>query len=196
MSEEKYFLRFGKFNMSRIGKQKIAIPAGVTATVALEKGLQVVKIKGPIGELVRDFKPEIKIEIANGEISATPTAESIFIRSLWGTYVAHMKNMVEGVSKGFKKVLIIEGIGFKVALAGEKLTFNLGFSHPVEVKLPKGIKALVEKNVLTLTGYDKEALGQFAEKVVSLKKPEPYKGKGIKYEGQVIKLKQGKKTVS
>ena len=182
--------------MSRIGKQKVAIPAGVTATIALEKGLQVVKIKGPLGELVRDFKPEIKLEIANGEISATPTAESIFLRSLWGTYIAHIKNMVAGVTKGFKKVLIVEGIGFKVQLAGEKLTFNLGFSHPIEVKLPKGIKAAVEKNVMTLTSPDKELLGQFAEKVVSLKKPEPYKGKGIKYEGQVIKIKQGKKTVA
>lgn len=182
--------------MSRIGKQIITIPAGVTATIALERGLQVVKIKGPLGELVRDFKPEIKIEIANGQITANPTAESIFLRSLWGTYVSHMKNMVEGVTKGFKKVLIIEGIGFKVALTGDKLTFNLGFSHQIFVKVPKSIKALVEKNVLTLTSYDKEALGQFAEKIVSLKKPEPYKGKGIKYEGQVIKIKQGKKTVS
>lgn len=182
--------------MSRIGKQKIAIPAGVTATLSLEKGLQIVKIKGPLGELVREFKPEVKIVIENGEITATPTSESIFIRSLWGTYVAHMKNMVEGVTKGFKKVLIVEGIGFKVLLAGEKLTFSLGFSHTIEVKLPKGIKALVEKNVLTLTSHDKELLGQFAEKIVSLKKPEPYKGKGIKYEGQVIKIKQGKKTVS
>lgn len=182
--------------MSRIGKQKIVIPPGVTANIALEKGLQVVKIKGPLGELVRDFKPEIKIDLTNGEITALPTAESIFLRSLWGTYIAHIKNMVEGVSKGFKKVLIVEGIGFKVQLAGEKLTFSLGFSHPVEIKLPKGIKAVVEKNVLTLTGSDKELLGQFAEKVVSLKKPEPYKGKGIKYEGQVIKIKQGKKTVS
>ncbi|HBM45894.1 MAG: 50S ribosomal protein L6 [Parcubacteria group bacterium GW2011_GWF2_38_76] len=182
--------------MSRIGKQKITVPSGVTATIALEKGLQVVKIKGPQGEMSREFRPEIKIDITNNEITATPTVESIFGRSLWGTYVAHLKNMVKGVTEGFKKVLIVEGIGFKVQLAGEKLNFSLGFSHPVEVKLPKGIKATAEKNVLTLNSFDKELLGQFAEKIVSLKKPEPYKGKGIKYEGQVIKIKQGKKTVS
>lgn len=182
--------------MSRIGKQKVAIPVGVTVNIALEKGLQVVKVKGPLGELVRDFKPLIKLELVNGEITASPIEESIFARSLWGTYIAHIKNMIEGVNKGFKKVLIVEGIGFKVQLQGEKLVFSLGFSHPVEVKLPKGIKAAVEKNVLTLNSFDKELLGQFAEKVTALKKPEPYKGKGIKYEGQVIKIKQGKKTVS
>ncbi|MEI6296806.1 MAG: 50S ribosomal protein L6 [bacterium] len=182
--------------MSRIGKQKLTIPAGVQVNLSVEKGLNIFKVKGPLGEVSREFKPEIAIEINGSDIKLTPKSETIFLRSLWGTYAAHIKNMLEGVTKGFKKVLIIEGIGFKAQVAGEKITFNLGFSHPVEKMIPKGLKVVMEKNVMTISGFDKELVGQFAEKVTSLKKPEPYKGKGIKYEGQVIKIKQGKKTVS
>lgn len=182
--------------MSRIGKQKLEIPTDVQATLVVERGVQIIKIKGPLGELTREFRPEVKAEIENGEVKLTPQVESIFARSLWGTYSSHTKNMIEGVTKGFKKVLIIEGIGFKALLAGDKITFHLGFSHTIEVKVPQGIKVTVEKNVVTITGFDKELVGQFAQKIVALKKPEPYKGKGIRYEGQVIKLKQGKKTVS
>lgn len=183
--------------MSRIGKQKLVIPSGVQVSLNVEKGLNIFKVKGPLGELVREFKPEIKIVIENGEIKLTPTdEESIFLRALWGTYASHIKNMLEGVTKGFKKVLIIEGIGFKAQVAGEKITLSLGFSHPVEIKIPKGIKVVMEKSNMIITGFDKELVGLFAEKVTALKKPEPYKGKGIKYEGQIIKIKQGKKTVA
>lgn len=182
--------------MSRIGKQILTIPSGTTVSIATEKGVQVVTVKGSLGELVREFNPDIEIVIEDNTVTSKPKKETIFLRSLWGTYMSHLKNMIEGVTNGFKKVLIIQGIGFKVQLAGDKLTFNLGFSHPIEMKVPKGITVLVEKNVMTLTSFDKELLGQFADKIVSLKRPEPYKGKGIKYEGQVIKIKQGKKTVS
>ncbi len=182
--------------MSRIGKQIIELGSGVQASLSAEKGGQVFKVKGPLGELSRFFRPEIKILIENGEIKLEPVRETIFLRALWGTYASHIKNMVDGVNKGFSKVLLVEGIGFKVALSGDKLVFSLGFSHPVEVIIPKDIKATVEKNKLTISGIDKEAVGQYARKIVAKKKPEPYKGKGIRYEGQVIKLKQGKKTVS
>lgn len=182
--------------MSRIGKQIVTVPAGVQATVALERGLQVFKVKGPLGELTRDFRPEIKIEIGADGIKFTPRAKTIFLNALWGTTASHVKNMVEGVTKGYKKVLVIEGIGYKAAVQGEKMVLNLGFSHPVEMKIPKGIKVTVEKGNITIAGIDKELVGLFSEKVTALKKPEPYKGKGIRYEGQVIKLKQGKKTVS
>jgi len=182
--------------MSRIGKQITILNQGVSANLTLEKGEQLLKVKGPLGELSRYFRPEIKIEIEGDGIKTTPTSESIFQRALWGTYSSHIKNMVEGVTNGFKKNLIVEGIGFKVQVSGEKLVFSLGFSHPVEMKIPKGIKATAEKNNLTIFGIDKELVGQFSENITALKKPEPYKGKGIKYEGQVIKLKQGKKTVA
>lgn len=183
--------------MSRIGKQQLTIPAGVQASLIIEKGLQIFKVKGPLGELSREFRPEINIEINGSEIKLTPKDEKIiFLKALWGTYASHIKNMIEGVTKGFTKVLIIEGIGFKAVVAGDKITFNLGFSHQIERQIPKGIKVVMEKSRMTITGFDKELVGSFAEKITALKKPEPYKGKGIKYEGQVIKLKQGKKTVS
>ena len=183
--------------MSRIGKQKLTIPSGVQASLNIEKGLQIFKVKGPLGELSREFKPEIKIEINGQDIKLTPeNEEEIFLKALWGTYASHIKNMIEGVTKGFKKVLVIEGIGFKAQVAGDKITLSLGFSHPVEIKIPKGLKVVMEKSNMTITGFDKELVGLFAEKVTALKKPEPYKGKGIRYEGQVIKLKQGKKTIA
>ena len=183
--------------MSRIGKQKIELKSNVQATLTSDAhGVQTLKLKGPLGELSRAFKPEIVIKIEGSQIILTPKEESLFINALWGTYASHIMNMIEGVTTGFKKVLIIEGIGFKAAIAGEKMTFNLGFSHPVEMMIPKGIKVTVEKGNVTVTGIDKELVGLFCARVVALKKPEPYKGKGIKYEGQVIKLKQGKKTIA
>jgi len=182
--------------MSRIGKQKLEIPKDVTAGIVIEKGLQIIKIKGPLGDLSREFRPEIKIEIVGNEFKLTPKAETIFLRSLWGTYASHIKNMMEGVTKGFKKMLIIEGIGFKAQAQGDKVVFNLGFSHPIEMKFPKEVKVTVEKNNIFVAGVNKELVGLYAEKITALKKPEPYKGKGIRYEGQVIKLKQGKKTVA
>lgn len=183
--------------MSRIGKQKIVVASNIQASVGRDaEGAQTLKIKGPSGELSRVFRPEIEIKIENGEIVLTPKEETLFINALWGTYASHILNMIEGVTKGFKKVLVIEGIGFKTVVQGEKMVFNLGFSHQVEMPIPKGIKVVVEKSNIIVTGIDKEQVGQFCAKVVELKKPEPYKGKGIKYEGQVIKLKQGKKTIA
>ena len=180
--------------MSRIGKQIINIPAGVTVNLSDVSGNQNLKIKGPLGEVSRDFKPSVAIKIEGSEIKFVP--ESDKVKALWGTYAAHVKNMVKGVTEGFKKVLQLEGIGFKAQLAGDKLTMSLGFSHPVIVQVPKGLKMAIEKNIMTITGIDIELVGLFACRLVALKKPEPYKGKGIRYEGQVIKLKEGKKATA
>lgn len=178
--------------MSRIGKQIIEIPAKVE--VALNGG--VLRVKGPLGELTREFKSDIIITVADKTITLAPVAETIFSRSLWGTYAAHIINMIKGVTEGYTKKMTIEGVGYKVELKGTQLIFALGFSHPVPMDIPKGIKAAVEKNTLTLSGCDKESVSQFAAQIVANKPPEPYKGKGIIYAGQVVRRKQGKRSVA
>ncbi len=183
--------------MSRIGKQKLIIPEKVEAR--LEKtsaGDTRFCVKGPLGELNRLFLKEIKIEMKDGEISLQATGDSIFNRSLWGTYAAHIKNMLEGVTKGFAKTLIIEGIGYKADVLGQELSMSLGFSHPLKVAIPSGIKVKSEKGSLNISGIDKELVGEYAAKIRSYKKPEPYKGKGIRYDGERILRKQGKKSVA
>ncbi len=176
--------------MSRIGKQIITIPAGTTVTQTGE----LFAVKGPKGELKKNFKSVIAITINGSEITLVPTEDTPFTRALWGTYASHIKNMIAGVNTGYQKKLIIEGVGFKSEASAEKLTLALGFSHQVFVPIPTGIAVKAEKNVLTIDGIDKELVGQFANTVRSLKKPEPYKGKGIRYEGEVIRRKQGKKS--
>lgn len=178
--------------MSLIGKQQIKIPAKVEVKTIDD----LVTVKGPLGELSRKFPRNIEIKISDGVVTVNPVRMDKFSRSLWGTFASHIKNMIEGVTVGFKKVLIIEGVGYKAELAGEKINFSLGFSHQVPMMIPKGLAVKHEKGVLTITGSDKELLGAFASKIVAKKKPEPYKGKGIRYEGQVIRRKQGKKTVA
>ncbi len=183
--------------MSRIGKKIIELPEKVEATLGDSKnGLRVLKIKGPLGEISRDFRREINILLDGREIRLEPMDKSLFANALWGTYGSHIFNMIEGVTKGYTKNLQIEGIGFKAQLAGDKIIFSLGFSHPVEMKIPAGIKVLIEKSNMTISGFDKDLVGKFTASIVDLKKPEPYKGKGIRYQGQIIKLKQGKKTVA
>ena len=118
-----------------------------------------------------------------------------FSKSLWGTYASHIKNMIIGVQTPYQKKLILEGVGFKSEVKGKELNFSLGFSHPVIVSIPEGITATAEKNNITITGIDKELVGSFTAAVRALKKPEPYKGKGMRYENEVIRRKQGKKTV-
>ena len=183
--------------MSRIGKQKLIIPEKVE--VRLEKtadGSNKFSIKGPLGELSRVFLKEINIDLKEGEISLEATGDSIFNRSLWGTYAAHIKNMIEGVTKGFGKTLIIEGIGYKADVIGQDLSMSLGFSHPLKVLIPAGIKVKSEKGSLNISWIDKEQVGHFAAKIRSIKPPEPYKGKGIRYDGEMILRKQGKKSVA
>ncbi len=177
--------------MSRIGKKGIIIPENTEVSVV--NG--VVSVKGPKGSLERLFRPGIKIAIEEGKVTFTPARITQQTAALWGTYASHVNNMVAGVNTGFEKKLILEGVGYKSEVKGTKLVLALGFSHLVEVPVPEGLAVKAEKNVVTISGIDKELVGQFAAKVRSLKKPEPYKGKGFRYEGEVIRRKQGKKSV-
>ena len=177
--------------MSKIGKQKIAIPEGVTVVRDGDK----FSVKGPKGTLSKNFRPDIEIKIEDKLITLNPKRNDKFSKSLWGTYASHLLNMIAGVQNPYQKKLILEGIGFKSEVKGKDLNLALGFSHPVIVKIPEGITATAEKNNITITGIDKELVGNFAASVRALKKPEPYKGKGMRYEGEVIMRKQGKKTV-
>jgi large subunit ribosomal protein L6 len=178
--------------MSRIGKQPIAIPDKTEISVS-EDGL--VTVKGPLGQLTRNFRPNISISIQDGKVVCVPREENLSTKALWGTYASHITNMIKGVNQPFERKLIIEGVGFKVAVSGKSLVLNIGFSHPVIIDIPDDLTVGVEKNVITVSGIDKERVGQFAARVRALKKPEPYKGKGIRYENEVIRRKQGKKSV-
>ncbi|MAZ56734.1 50S ribosomal protein L6 [bacterium] len=177
--------------MSRLGKQPIALPSGVEATLA-DKNLTV---KGPKGTLSRDFRDDVELKIEDNSVVLTPDPTSDLSKALWGTYASHVNNMVHGVTEGFEKKLEIEGVGYRAEMKGRTLVLNVGFSHPVELELPEGLEVTVEKNVITVTGIDKESLGQFAANIRKVKKPEPYKGKGIHYVGEYIIRKQGKKAV-
>lgn len=176
--------------MSRIGKRAIEIPAGTEVSVSSTE----ITVKGKGGTLKRPTHPSVTVTVNGKEVSVTPADKSRLGRALWGTYAALVRNMVAGVNTPFVKKLQIEGIGYKAELQGKSLKMALGFSHPVIVAIPEGITAVVEKNIITITGADKEAVGQFAASVRALKKPEPYKGKGIRYEGERIREKQGKKA--
>ncbi len=176
--------------MSRIGKKIIVIPEKTEVTIS--DGLATVK--GPQGTLSRHFKKNITIQIENKEITLTPKVESLENKALWGTYASHLKNMITGVNTPYVKKLILEGIGFKSEVKGNNLVLALGFSHPVNVSIPEGLKVTAEKNLIAVSGIDKELVGGFTASVRALKKPEPYKGKGMRYEGEKIKRKQGKKT--
>ncbi len=178
--------------MSRIGKQSIKIPAGTE--VSVQDGDVVVKGKG--GTLTRRIHPSIAISVANGEAAVTPATESRLARALWGTYAAHVRNMIEGVNTPFVKKLLVEGIGYRAELTGKELKLMVGFSHPVLLPVPDGVTVAVDKGTITISAADKEKVGQFAAVVRSTKKPEPYKGKGIRYEGEVIRRKQGKKAAA
>jgi large subunit ribosomal protein L6 len=176
--------------MSRVGKQIITIPEGVTVSL---QGLTF-SAKGPKGELVRDFQDNIEIKIEGSEITVHPRRNDVKTRALWGTTAALIKNMVQGVHTPFEKKLIVEGVGFKWEVKGTELHMALGFSHPVIKEIPSHVTVTTEKLTLTVTGIDKEQVGLFANQVRSLKKPEPYKGKGIRYSDEVIRRKQGKKS--
>ncbi|MBI3020156.1 MAG: 50S ribosomal protein L6 [Parcubacteria group bacterium] len=177
--------------MSRIGKQPIALPVKTECTVSGG----VVTIKGPLGELSRVFREsDIVVECAENEVRVVPKRDTLVARALWGTYASHIRNMVKGVHTAFGKKLLIEGIGYRAEVSGNTLTLLVGFSHPVKIPVPKGITVTVEKGVIAIKGSDKEAVGGFAAHVRSIKKPEPYKGKGIRYENEVVRRKQGKKA--
>ena len=177
--------------MSRLGKIPVAIPSGVE--VDFTDG--VMTVKGSKGTLTQSMRDEVTVTVADGEVHFAPANDSKEARALWGTYAALARNMITGVTEGFEKKLEIEGVGYRAEATGDTLTLNVGYSHPVVMELPEGLTATVEKNVITIAGFDKEAVGQFAANVRKVRKPEPYKGKGIRYEGEYIIRKQGKKAV-
>ena len=177
--------------MSRIAKQPIPIPANTKVTFV--DGL--FTVTGPKGTLSRALRNEVVVLVDAESIVLKPRTDSdIFSRALWGTYASHVKNMIAGVTIGYVKKLILEGVGFKSEVKGKDLNLALGFSHGVVVPIAEGLTVTAEKNVITISGIDKEQVGQFASKIRSMKKPEPYKGKGFRYEGEVIRRKQGKKA--
>jgi large subunit ribosomal protein L6 len=178
--------------MSRIGKLAIAIPAGTEVSVTSDA----IIVKGKGGTLSRVTHPAVKVTVADGNASVEPANNTRLAKALWGTYAAHVRNMISGVNTPFVKKLQVEGIGYKAELNGKNLKLIVGFSHPVLVPIPEGITAVVEKNIITVSGADKDAVGQFTASVREIKKPEPYKGKGIRYEGEVVRQKQGKKAAA
>jgi len=178
--------------MARLGKIPVVIPAGVEVT--LTDG--VLKTKGPKATLERAVNTDaVSFSIEGNEMTLAPVSENKESKALWGTYAAHARNMITGVTEGFTRVLEIEGVGYRAAIEGSTIVLNVGFSHQVKLEIPEGIAAEVVKSTITLTGSDKDALGQFAANVRMVKPPEPYKGKGIKYQGEHIIRKQGKKAV-
>ena len=176
--------------MSRLGKKGIEIPAKTEVKVNGD----VVIVKGPMGELSRTFKKNIVITVEGNKVELKPVKDSLENKALWGTYTSHITNMIEGVNKGYTNRLLVEGIGYKADITPNEITFKVGFSHPVKVSIPKNLKVTSDKGVIVVTGIDKEAVTSFASGLKAIKKPEPYKGKGIRFEGEVIRRKEGKKT--
>ena len=176
--------------MSRIGKQQINIPEGVEVKFEANS----VYVKGPKGEITRELRDEIVFKNENGVITSEPRRNDKFSKTIWGTYMSHIKNMVTGVVTPFEKKLLVDGVGFKWEVKGTDLHLALGFSHPIVKAIPKGLTVTAEKGALTIVGIDKEMVGLFANIIRQLKKPEPYKGKGIRYSDEVIRRKQGKKS--
>lgn len=177
--------------MSRIGKVPVVIPAGVTVQLSG----RTITVKGPKGELTFEHHPQIKVQITDKEVVVERTGNEKNEKALHGLNRTLISNMTEGVSKGFERKLEINGVGYKVQVQGKKLTLNLGYSHPIEMELPNGIIAELDKekkNILILTGIDKQRLSETAAQIRSLRPPEPYKGKGIKYMEEHIQRKAGK----
>ena len=180
--------------MSRIGKLPINVPAGVTIDVSKDN---VVTVKGKLGELTQKVHPDIELKMEDGVMQLTRPSDSKEHKSVHGLYRVLVNNMVEGVSKGFEKKLEVIGVGYKASVQGQLLEIHVGFSHPIFFELPKEITVIVEQEkranaFITLKSFDKQLLGQVAAKVRSFRKPEPYKGKGIRYVGEYVRKKVGK----
>lgn len=177
--------------MSRLAKKPIAIPAQVEVTVA--DG--VLTVKGQKETLSRSIHSSVSMNVAPEGVIITANDNTRLAHALTGTFAAHVRAMMSGVLTPFKKVLQLNGVGYKVELKGKDLVFAVGFSHPVTMTVPEGLTATVVKNTITIEGADKQKVGQFAAEIRAIKPPEPYLGKGIKYEDEIILRKQGKKAV-
>jgi large subunit ribosomal protein L6 len=181
--------------MSRIGKKPIQIPSGVEVALTGSE----VRVKGPKGELVLEMHPHVKVAREKhaelGDVLTITVKDEINKkdRALWGLFNRLIANLIHGVTKGYEKSLEFVGVGYKVAMNGKTVKMDVGFSHEVEFAVPAGIDAKVDKNTLTLTGIDKQLLGEIAARIRRIRKPEPYKGKGIKYDGEFIFRKEGTK---
>ena len=176
--------------MSRIGRMPVAIPAGVTVTIA-ETNL--VTVKGPKGTLEREITVEMNIKEEDGHIVVTRPNDLKKMKSLHGLTRTLINNMIHGVTEGYEKVLEVNGVGYRAAKQGKKLVLSLGYSHPVEMEDPEGIETVLEgQNKITVKGISKEKVGQYAAEIRDKRRPEPYKGKGIKYDTEVIRRKVGK----
>ena len=176
--------------MSRVGKRPVAVPSGVTATV----DGQTVKMKGPKGQLQFVVHDDVEVKLESGQIKVNPRVETNRARALYGTARAQVANLVEGVTKGFEKKLEITGVGYRAAMQGKNLQLALGYSHDVIYTIPEGITITVPKPTeITVTGSDIQRVGQVAAEIRSYRPPEPYKGKGVKYVGEFIFRKEGKK---
>lgn len=178
--------------MSRIGKKPVVIPSGVEIT--LDK--RVVSVKGPKGTLTFEHRREVKVALEEGLLQVEKVGGTKQAQALWGTTAKMIANMILGVTAGFEKSLELNGVGYRMNLQGKKLVLALGFSHPVEMMLPEGITVTVEGNVLKVTGSDKQQVGEFAAVIRKLKKVEPYKGKGFRYVGEIVRRKEGKKAAA
>jgi len=178
--------------MSRIGKKPIKIPEGVGVEI---KEREVI-VKGPKGELGRSIPSEIKVEKKENLIFVMPKVNTKKSKALWGLIRTLIANMIVGVTKGFEKKLEIEGLGYKASLGGDGLELKVGFTHPIKIKKPKDINFSIEKNVITISGPDKEKVSQMAAKIREIRPPEPYKGKGIRYQGEIIRRKVGKRVTT
>lgn len=176
--------------MSRVGKYPVALPQGVTAEVKN----QAIAVKGKLGSLSLEIPAEVTVKVADGNVAVAMVNDTSRARVLWGTTRSNINNMVKGVTDGFKTVLEIEGVGFKAAMQGKELVLQIGFSHEVRFTPPEGVAIKAEKpTILSITGIDKQQVGQVAAEIRGMKKPEPYKGKGIKYAGERVRRKEGKK---
>jgi len=178
--------------MSRIGKQPIIIPQGVS--VSIEEDY--VKVSGPRGELSINLLKGVSVELKEGSLEVSQHATQAQAAMNWGTMRSLLGNAVEGVTNGFVKKLIIEGVGFKASVEGNELVLKIGFSHLVRMPIPEGLTVSVEKNMITVEGFDRQLVGHFAAQIRKTKKPEPYLGKGIRYEDEIVRRKAGKKAAT
>lgn len=175
--------------MSRVGNKPIPIPSGIQVTV---QG-STVRVKGPGGELTESIDPRVRVSVEKSEVLVKRESDEREIRSVHGLTRTHLSNMVDGVSRGFQKILEINGVGFRAQVQGRNIQLSLGYSHPVVFALPAGVDAKIDKQtVITLKGPDKRLIGQVAANLRGIKPPEPYKGKGIKYSDEVVHRKEGK----